>query len=277
MSRAVAIWALLVVVLTALSSSPSASHGVVGPAVAVSLAGIIGFAITVGARTSVVLAGLRRGRILIDDHHGLHRHLPASVLGVVVGLMCAAAAVLVGMLWPMRPFVVVAVAGVVAIVAAVVWPMPVALKSRDRSPWPWLLEGALQAAGVAACIGGVVAVARFGGVDVVKPGELSRTMAGTLLCDGLLGVGGFARAAVERSRGLVRVPSVILPSAPGPVMVALGLAALTILVGPELLPTLSGTSAVVLKVVVGAVVGGALHLCGGLRGVQMSVVPGSAA
>ncbi len=242
-----------------------------------SLAGVIGFAISVGARTSVVLAGLRRGRILIDDHHGLHRHLPASVLGLVAGLICAVTAVAVGMLWPMRPSVVVAVAGAVAIVAAVVWPMPVAMKSRDRRPWPWLLEGALQAAGVAACIGGVVAVARFGGVDVVKPGELSRTMAGTLLCDGLLGVGGFARAAVERSRGLVRVSSTILPSAPGPVMVALGLAAMTILVGPELLPTLSGTSAVVLKVVVGAVVGGVLHLCGGLRGVQTPVVSGSMA
>ncbi len=272
MSRAVGVWAVLVLVLAALSTR----EGVASPALAVALAGIVGFAVAVGARTSVVLAGLRRQRIVVDtgNHGAVHRSVPAGVVGLVVGVASAGAAAALSGVIPLPSFAVVAAVGTVAIVAAVAWPLPVALASRDRQAWAWLLTGALQAAVVAACLGGVVALARFHGLDVVKPGELSRTMAGTLLCDGLLGIGGFARAAVERSRGLVRLGDVALPAAPGPVGVALVLAAATILVGPMVLPVFSGTGAVVMKVVVGAVVGGVLHLCGGLRGARAGTAAG---
>lgn len=272
MSRAVGVWAVLVLVLAALS----AREGVASPALAVALAAIVGFAVAVGARTSVVLAGLRRQRIVVDSGHNgaVHRSVPPSLVGVVVALVCGGAAWGLSRVIPLPSFAVVAAVGTVAIIAAVFWPLPVALASRDRQAWAWLLTGALQAAVVAACLGGVVALARFHGLEVVKAGELSRTMAGTLLCDGLLGIGGFARAAVERSRGLVRLGDVTLPSAPGPVAVALGLAAATILIGPMVLPVLTGTGAVVVKVVVGAVVGGVLHLCGGLRGARAGTAAG---
>lgn len=275
MSRAVGVWGILVVVLSALSTR----EGVAPPLLAVGLASIVGFAVALGARTSVVLAGLRRERIVVDtgNHGAVHPSVPPSVIAVGVAVAAGGGAAALSRVIALPSFAVVAVVGTVAIVVAVGWPLPVALASRERQAWAWLLTGALQAAVVAACLGGVVALARFHGLDAVKAGELSRTMAGTLLCDGLLGIGGFARAAVERSRGLVRLGDVALPSAPGPVGVALGLAAATILVGPMVLPVLTGTGAVVVKVVVGAVVGGLLHLSGGLRGARAGVAAGGSA
>ncbi len=96
-------------------------------------------------------------------------------------------------------------------------------------------------------------------------------LAGTFLCDALLGVGGFVRAEVALRCGLLRVSTRAVPDAPGPVLLAFALAAPTVLVLPSLLPPLPATVAVAIKVAAGAVVGGLLHLAGGMRGAKRAL------
>lgn len=268
-ARAVVVWVGLVALLAALSSSPGPTPATTP---AVILGAIVALVVGIGARTSLVFAALRAGRLAVTVDGGASRSplfvgLVATALTalLVVGMASVGAGVGAG--------VAVGLGGVVAVVVALVWPQGQggALRSSSSSLASFLGRGALLAALMAAAMGAVVAVGRFGVDGEVGPGAFSRVLAGTFLCDALLGVGGFVRADVALKSGLVRVDARAVPDAPGPVLLALGLAAPTVIVLPSLLPPVAATTAVVVKVVAGAVVGGLLHLAGGLRGAKRAL------
>ena len=160
------------------------------------------------------------------------------------------------------------VAGLVGVAVGALAPAPRRAAPRQRSAWRWVLEGALPTAVVAAGLGVVVAATRFGFGGDHAAGAVSRALAGTFLFDALLALGGFSRAYSEARSGLVVSDVTALPPAPSPLLTAFGMAALVVLVGPMVLPTMSGGAVVALKAVGGAVVGGALALMGAVRGAR---------
>lgn len=261
-ARAVVVWVGLVGLLAALTSSSAASPSVTqGAWLGLIVAGVVGL----GARSSLVLSAVRAGRLLVADD-GRPSRSPLFA-GVVAMVAAGAALVLLGRVsGGVVAAVAVAVGGGVGVAVALLWPRGGTLRPSSTSLWAFLLGGAAQAALMAAAMGAVVAVGRFGVVGDVPPGAFSRVLAGTFLCDALLGVGGFVRADVALRQGLVRVAPRPVPDAPGPVLLALVLAAPTVLLLPSLAPPVAATTAIIVKVVAGAIVGGLLHLVGGLRG-----------
>jgi len=260
-ARAVVVWVGLVALLAALSSSP----GPVPPAAqAAGLGALVALVIGVGARSSLVLSALRGGRLAVADDGGPSRSplLVGLAAAVIVGVVVWGAA---GVL-ALRAPAAVGIGGALGVGLALAWPPGGALRPSSTTLSAFLGRGAALAALMAAVMGAVVALGRFGLDGEVAPGAFSRVLAGTFLCDALLGVGGFVRADVALRSGLVRVAPRPLPEAPGPVLLALVLAAPTVLVLPSLLPPVAATTAIAVKVVAGAIVGGLLHLAGGLRG-----------
>jgi hypothetical protein len=258
--RAVMAWSAVVALMTVLCASGPPLSSFAATILAVVVAGVV----ACGARQSIVLAGLRSGAVTVSDDGPRSR----SPFWVSVSSM-AAVAVLVALVVPsagVRPSVVVGLAGVLAIASAVAWPRGGVLRASSMSLGWFLVSGAALAAGMAAAMGAVVSVGRFGLEGLVAPGAFSRALAGTFLCDALVGVGGFVRAQASLERGVVRASSTHMPETPGPVLLAFLLAAPTLVIAPSVLPPLAATTAVGIKVVAGAVVGAALHLAGGVRG-----------
>lgn len=263
--RAVVVWVGLVALLAALSSSPGP---VPSAPQAAGLGALVAVVVGVGARGSLVWSALRAGRLAVAGDGGpfrspLHVGLLAGLVGgAVVGAVVVAAA---GAL-ELRAPAAVGIGGAIAIGVALAWPPGGALRPSTTTLTVFLGRGAGLAALMAAVMGAVVAIGRFGLDGEVAPGAFSRVLAGTFLCDALLGIGGFVRADVALRSGLVRVAPCAVPEAPGPVLLALFLTAPTVLLLPSLLPPVSATTAIAVKVVAGAIVGGLLHLAGGLRG-----------
>jgi hypothetical protein len=267
-ARAVVVWVGLVALLAALSSSGPAPS----PRAAALLGVIVALVVGIGARTSILFAALRTGRLAVAADGAVSRSpllvglvATAITAPLIVGGASAGVGGGVGAAWP------VALGGIVAVVVGLVWPQGGALRPSSTSLALFLGRGALVAALMAAAMGAVVAVGRFGLDGEVAPGAFSRVLAGTFLCDALLGVGGFVRADVALASGLVRVETRAVPDAPGPVLLALALAAPTVILLPSLLPPVTATMAVIVKVVAGAIVGGLLHLAGGLRGAKRAL------
>ncbi len=268
MQRSTVVWLVLVALLGALAGGVAIDDAR-APVVAAFIAVVVG----ASARDAFVNVAVRAKRVAVADDAGVA--VPAVVVGVVSSVL--AFAVVVGAnVADVTPETVPAWAatvagGAIALGVARLWPLPTALGPVRSSTTLWLVGGAIVAAAFAAGLGAVVAVSRFGGLDMVTPGHLSRTLAATLLCDGLLGVGGFSRAATAmRAKRLVDGGPRI--AAPAPLFVAMALAAVVVIVGPRAVPAVSVDVAIVVKVVVGAFVGGALHLCGGLRGLQVDAL-----
>jgi hypothetical protein len=263
--RAIVVWVGVVALMAVLSASgPSLVPGA-SLIVAVVVAGVVAS----GARQSVVLASVRAGRWAVDTE--------GRTLGSLAATTVAAMTLAGGLVWTMGRRVdldapvAVALGGACALACALAWPRRGPIRSRSMSLASFLARGAALAATMAAAMGAVVAVGRFGLEGVVPPGAFCRVLAGTFLCDALLGVGGFARARTALGCHVVRVPLTRVPEVPGPVLLALVAAAPTVLVLPSVLPTIAATTAVAIKIVAGAIVGGVLHLAGGLRGAALAL------
>jgi hypothetical protein len=259
--RAVVVWVGLVALLAALSSSPGP---VPSAAQAAGLGGLVALVVGVGARGSLVWSALRAERLAVADDGG--PLLSPLFVGLVAGLVVGAVVFGMAGALDLRAPAAVGIGGAIAVGVALVWPSGGALRPSATTLTVFLGRGAGLAALMAAVMGAVVAVGRFGVDGEVAPGAFSRVLAGTFLCDALLGIGGFVRADVALRSGLVRVAPSAVPEAPGPVLLALILAAPTVLLLPSLLPPVPATTAIAVKVVAGAIVGGLLHLAGGLRG-----------
>ncbi len=154
-ARAASVWLLLVALLAALSSST-------GPAMAGGQAALLGatvaFVVGIGARSSLVLAALRAGRIAVsDDGGGAMAPLLTGVVGTVLATSLVAGIASAGVL---RAAGVVLVAGVVGVVVALAWPRGGALRGSSSSLPSFLGRGAALAAVMAAALGAVVAVGR---------------------------------------------------------------------------------------------------------------------
>jgi hypothetical protein len=263
--RAVMAWSAIVALLTMLCASGPPVSSRVAVVLAVAVAAVVGF----GARQSIVLAGLRAGTCLVRDDGSP----PYSPLWVAASSMVGAAG-LVGLATTttrITPLLVVGLSGAGAIVCASAWPRAGTLRASSRSLWSYVLSGAALASILAAAMGAVVSVGRFGLEGQIAPGAFSRALAGTFLCDALVGVGGFVRAQAALERGVIRTSTTDVPDAPGPVLLAFLLAAPTVLFLPSVLPSLAATTAVGIKIVAGAIVGGMLHLAGGVRGASRAL------
>lgn len=296
--RALGTWLALVVVLSVLTSAGAPPLAlrllwVVMPAMAAFVA--------LGLATTRLVTAARRGVVVVDDQAksswGIWRRvIPIAVMAVF--LMVGFLKTFITTIWsgPLRDVVVhpvgpLLVAGLLGIVCGAVFPVPSTASTLRRSPTRWLLlEGALPAAVVAAVLGVTVALVHCGTTGVIGPGRLARIMAGSVLVNTLLGVGGFAKAWAECRSGLVTAPttrsapiattdaessspssssssnSTAGPSVPSPLFVALVGAAFLIVVGPRILPTLAAQDVMVVKAGLGFVVGGVLYGLGAIRG-----------
>jgi hypothetical protein len=261
--RATVVWLVLVALLGALA-------GGVDVPVNSAVAAAVFIAVVVGAsaRDAFVNAGVRGGAIAIVAGPvavSVVSAVPGVVAGVLAGMVVGSVGVVAAAI-VVPAWVAAVCGGSVGVAVARLWPRPSALSRVSLSPPLWLVGGAVVAAVFAGGLGAVVAVSRFGAMEQVLPGAFSRALAATVLCDGLLGAGGFARAATAARAGRL---SSWTPrfTPPGPVVVAMALGAVIIIVGPRVFPPVAVDVAVAIKVVVGAVVGGALHLSGGLRGI----------
>lgn len=224
-------------------------------------------AVAAGVATSTQLGLLRRQQVVVDASGppwGVWRRAP---LAVVVGVAAGVGVAVVGAGHAKNAVTLTWWCCVAAAVAArLVVRTPRRARAVRRGRWRWLLlESALPSAVIAGGVGAVVGHVRYGLVDVVAPGGLSRTLAGTTLCYLMLGFGAFMKAHHERKSGLVVVDEAALP-APAFFFVGLAIAAAVALGGPWLLPALSGESVSVVKGVFGVVVGGGLSLLGALNG-----------
>lgn len=231
----------------------------------VGIAVVFAACIGIGASTARLSAGVRAGRVVVDGAappwHPVRRAWLQGGLAAVI----AAALSLVPVPGTWNGLVV---AGLIGVAAAVAVPVPQRASPKQRGAWRWMLEGALPTAVVAAGLGVVVAATRFGFGGDHAAGTVSRALAGTFVFDALLAVGGFSRVFTEAKSGLVVSDVTPLPAAPSPLLMALGIAAGVVLVGPVVLPTMSGASVIALKALGGALVGGALSLIGAVRGAR---------
>lgn len=263
--RVVLVWAVLSLGLAALAGA--GVDDAKDRAARAEVCAVVCAAVAAGVATSTQLGFLRRGRVAVDPSGPPWGVWRRAAVAVVVG---AAAGVFVGFVGVGHARSAVALTFWCCLCAAVVARLLVrpALVARPiaRSRWRWLfIESALPSALIAGSVGAVVGHVRYGVVDVVAPGGLSRTLAGTTLCYLLLGLGAFIKARHEHQSGLVVV---VEPprSVPGFFFVGLVVAAAAALGGPWLLPPLSGAAVAVVKGLFGVVVGGGLSLLGGHGG-----------
>ncbi len=259
----VASWSTVVVLLSLFS----APHDAVALPSSWRIATAVLFAacIAVGTSNARLSSSVRSGRVVVDAAapawHPMRRAWGQGLLAAaLVAAVCVAIA-------PTSWHALV-VAGLVGVAVGAAVPVPRRASAKQRLAWRWVLEGAVATAVVAAGLGVVVAATRFGVGGDHAAGAVSRALAGTFVCDALLAVGGFSRAFSEAKSGLVVSDVTALPPAPSPLLVALGVAAVVVLVGPAVLPTLSGGSVIAVKALGGAVVGGALALLGAVRGAR---------
>lgn len=264
--RVVVVWAVLSLGVAAL-----AGHDVdngVGRASHVVVLAVFCAAATAGVASSTALGSLRRKQVAVDaagPPWGAWRRAPLPVIvgtgvGVVVGVVFAGHTKNAMTLswWSL-------VAGIV--VARLLSWNPTTASPVRRQRWRWvLLESALPSALIAGGVGAVVGHVRFGEVDVVAPGALARTLAGTILCYLMLATAGFIKTMHEAKSGLVVVDEAPIERVPNPLFVGLLLAAVVALAGPWLLPSMPGDVVWIVKAVVGVVVGGGLSLLGALMG-----------
>ena len=273
MLRVVAVWLVLMLLLAGLGAPPSTSSlTTVLPTVlpaSWSVVAIVGFAVfaSIGTSTSRLLSAVREGKVIVDDSApswGLWRRVwtQGLIAGVLLFAVCSVAEMTAA-----GRFGGALIGGFVGVAVGALVRVPARASAIVRSLPRWLvLEGAVPTALAAAALGGILAAMRFGAEGSHAAGAVSRMLAGTFLCDALLGFGGFAKSWTERRFGLVRAPLTPLPEVPGPVVVALALAAVTVIFGPRLLPPMSATAVIVLKTVSSAVVAGGLTMLGAVRG-----------
>ena len=259
----------MVLLLAVLAAPPSSSAATTPLPKSWAIAVIVVFAAcaAIGTSTSRLLSAVRAGAVVVDEnasrwHLWLRVWAQGLTAAVVVGAGCIASGVT-----STGRFAGPIVGGVVGVGIGALVPVPKSAAPRTVGLWRWLiLEGAIPTAVAAAVLGGAVAALRFGLEGDHGAGAISRMLAGTFLCEAMLGFGGFTKSWSERHHGLVVAPSTSLPEVPGPVLVALGLAAVTVIFGPKLLPSLAATSVIAVKVVSGAVVAGACSALGAIRG-----------
>ncbi len=221
--------------------------------------------VTIGTSTARLSSAARAGRVVVDAaaprwHPVLRAWGQGLVASAVVMAACFAKA-------PTSWHALV-VAGFVGVAVGAVVRVPLRASAKERTGWRWVLEGALPTAVVAAGLGVVVAATRFGFGGDHAAGAVSRALAGTFVFDALLALGGFSRAFSEARSGLVVSDVTTLPAMPSPLLTALAIAAVVVLVGPAVLPGLSGGAVIAVKALGGAVVGGALSLMGAVRGAR---------
>lgn len=268
MVRLVAAWVVIVALLAVLSA-PSA-HATALPAWGATVVFVVFAAFAaIGTSTARLLAAVRAGEVVVDaPAPGWHLWRRSWGQGAIAGALVYVLGQLVDIATVGRvagPLL----GGVIGVAVGVIVQVPPSASARVVGVWRWLiLEGALPTAVMAAVLGGAVAAHRFGIEGEHSPGAVSRMLAGTFLCEALLGFGGFAKSWAERRFGLVKAPDVSLPDVPGPVVVALALAAVTVIFGPRLLPVMAATTVVAVKVVSGAVVAGGLSALGAIRGAR---------
>ncbi len=263
--RVVLVWAVMSLGLAALAGADV--DDAVDRAARAEVCAVFCAAVAAGVATSTQLGLLRRKLIVVDPQGppwGVWRRAP---LAIVVGV---AAGVGVGLVGAGHTRSAVSLTWwcclAAAIAARAVVRTPLRARPIRRRRWRWLiLESALPSAVIAGCVGAVVGHVRYGEVDVVAPGGLSRTLAGTTLCYLMLGFGAFMKARHEHESGLVVVDDPAI-DAPAFFFVGMSLAAATALAGPWVIPALSGESVSVVKGVFGVVVGGGLSLLGALNG-----------
>lgn len=279
--RVVVGWSVLALLLCALAAAQGKVEHL-SATTTIAFCVLYAAVIAIGVSTSTAMAALRAGAVAVanDDvtcarwgiwRRALQPVAAAAVVAAVVGFVLGPATQHAA-----PPFVVLLVSSLLAVVVArALTRVPQRARVCERGRLRWLVvEGALPAALMAAVVGVVVAVIRYGGVSSVTPGALARTLAGTCLCYLLLGLGGFAKAFHEYKSGVVVVVGPPLAFSPGPVFPGLFFAVLVVVLGPLVLPPIVDTGAGVgvdvvvgiVKGVVGFVVGGALNLLGALSG-----------
>jgi hypothetical protein len=267
--RAVVVWVVLAVFFAALGGGHDSADVTRGAAAL--MGGLFAAVTATGCGTSRALSALRRGDVVVDATAPRWRPwlrlLPFVVVALVLGALVAQR---VAMHRP-RPFAVLLVGAVTGVVIASLARVPKKAAPSSTTRAPWLLSGALVAGVVAGVVGGVVGVARFRGVEVVAPGVLARLLAGTSLSYALLGMGGFQKAFSEHKAGVVVVQGAPVQGTPGPFFAGLVTAAFCAVVGPWVLPSLSGAAVVVGKAAFGAVTGFSLSLLGALAGHRVAV------
>jgi hypothetical protein len=259
----VASWSAVVVLLSLFAAPHEAV--VLSSSWRIATAVVFAACMAVGTSTARLSSAARAGRVVVDAvAPQWHPVLRAWGQGLV------AAVLVIAVCFATRPtsWHALVVAGFVGVAVGAVVRVPVRASAKHRTAWRWVLEGAVPTAVVAAGLGVVVAATRFGFGGDHAAGAVSRALAGTFVFDALLAIGGFSRAFSEAKSGLVVSDVTALPAAPSPLLAALGVSAAVVLVGPVVLPTLSGSTVIAVKALGGAFVGGALSLIGAVRGAR---------
>ncbi|HEY1097292.1 MAG TPA: hypothetical protein VGF99_00125 [Myxococcota bacterium] len=271
MVRVVVIWLVLMTALAAFGAPPS-SASTTAPALSswvltIAMLGFAAFA-AVGTSTSRLLWAARHGHVVVDaaaPTWRLWRRVWARGLIAAVLLLAVCS---VAEMSRLGAFAGPLLGGYVGVVVGALMRLPKTAAPVSRSLVRWLvIEGAVPTAVAAAALGGILATVRFGVDGTHGAAPVARMLAGTFLCDALLGFGAFAKAFTERRFRFVDAPSTTsLPEVPGPVIVALALAACTVIVGPHVLPAMSSTTVIATKSIASGVVAFALTLLGAVRG-----------
>lgn len=276
--RLLAAW--LVVALVGALSVASQHGAAARPEVVAGALSALGLLVGLGARSGLYLAAARRGQVRLDDGAPPHRLWRLAPLSVVVGLLSAAPVAALGAFAALKGAprtglvvgaVCVTLLGFKASVHLVERDLARPVRPRRTSLTAWLLaDTVLPAASAAAAVGAGIGWLRLGALDAVPPSELSRHLAVTLfLYAALLGPAGALKAGRERLAGLVEAP-VPARSLPGPVVVGGTLGVLVLALGPRLLPAMAPGDVIVMKAVLGGLVGGGLCLLGAWRGARVT-------
>ncbi len=240
------------------------------------LCAVVAFA----TRQALVLLSARHHGVPLNDSAARYRLLrrtwPAAAagaaLGALVGRACAAAAL------SLTLSIALACGLGIGLACALTRVEPVRAASPRRTALLTyvLMDTALPAGVVAACVAWVVTTARFGALTVVPAGLFARHLASTtFLYAVFLGFGGFLKAFTEKRAGLL-VTADAATRWPGPISVGAVVAVLFLFGGAWVLPSLALSDVLIIKVVVATFLGGGLSALGALQGLRAASVAGAA-
>lgn len=220
------------------------------------------------ARSALLLLGARKGRLVVATDAPTHR-LTFATVPIAVGALALGAAMAYA---PVPDEVAIVVTGALAAVSGafashVRDTRAKGPRATSRAAW-LLLDTALPAGLIAACVSVAVGTARLHALATIPATEIARHLAATTFAYAVfLGLGGFLKAYGEQSAGLVVVAK-STRSVPGPIVCGGVLGVALLFIGPRVLPALPLADVLLLKACAGVAVGGTLSLLGALQGAR---------
>jgi hypothetical protein len=219
-----------------------------------------------GARTAVFQLAARKGLTRIDDNARRYSSLGGQLFAAIAG----AVVVVPAMFIPNDRFAIAA-AGVIATAIGVV--LGKQEIKNPRSPIRvdrklWILSAALPAALIASAAAVCAGTLRLHTLDVVPPGEIARHLGGTSFLYAIfLGLGGFLKTFSEQKAGLVVVEKTE-HAGPGPIVTGAIVGVAFLFLGTLLFPPMRFEHVLILKALLGFVLGGSLSALGALQGAK---------